>query len=98
MKDNFLDGINLDIELYCPPGSLLQTALLALRQELPWMPTSPDFCLPGMFPICPTTYQHYYNYAGMAQYSDFFFVMDYDEKHWYGTYVNSPYSQTVLGV
>ena len=100
MKDNFLDGINLDIELYCPPGSPLRAALLALTKETR---AALDAYHPGLqltwdVPNMPNYYQHYYDYAGMAQYSDFFFIMDYDETHWFGAYANSPYPQTVLGV
>ncbi|XP_059164007.1 uncharacterized protein LOC131946963 [Physella acuta] len=83
VKDNFLDGINFDFETGVSPlqknisnayTALVKETYLAFKQSLPYSQISID--------VIDNAYSTYraYDYKSLAQYSDFFFIMAYDES------------------
>uniref|UniRef100_A0A8D0LB12 Di-N-acetylchitobiase n=1 Tax=Sphenodon punctatus TaxID=8508 RepID=A0A8D0LB12_SPHPU len=103
-KKQFMDGINIDIEQEVNKTSPEYYALTALVEE-----TTEAFhrAIPGSqvtfdvawSPACID--KRCYNYSGIANASDFLFVMSYDEQSQVWTEciarANAPYNQTLAG-
>ncbi|RUS72544.1 hypothetical protein EGW08_019697, partial [Elysia chlorotica] len=81
--DNYLDGINFDIEYACSPSqkyfkksytALVKETSDVFRQMMPHTQISVDVIAEA------TSHYRAYDYQGLAKYSDFFFIMAYDES------------------
>ncbi|GFO06697.1 Di-n-acetylchitobiase [Plakobranchus ocellatus] len=80
--NNYLDGINFDVEDPCSPAqkyfrrtytALVRETSQAFRKIMPHTQISVDVILEA------TSHYRYYDYRGLARYSDFLFIMAYDE-------------------
>ncbi|KAM4642228.1 di-N-acetylchitobiase [Discoglossus pictus] len=103
-KDQYMDGINLDIEQpilkntseYYALTALVQETTEAFHREIPGSQVTFDV---AWSPNCVDV--RCYNYTGIADLSDFLFVMSYDEQSQIWTEciagANSPYNQTLTG-
>ncbi|XP_046328273.2 di-N-acetylchitobiase-like [Haliotis rufescens] len=102
VRSNYLDGINIDFEGQIPRtrtdlrdglNSLLKEASAAFRQALPHSQVTIDV---PYGPNC--VYNRCYDYKTLANYVDFFFVMDYDEGGGQYAGANSDYQKTRNGM
>ncbi|XP_069837632.1 di-N-acetylchitobiase-like isoform X2 [Dendropsophus ebraccatus] len=102
-KDQYMDGINLDIEQRVSNGSAEYYALTALVEE-----TTEAFHreIPGSqvtFDVVwiPNVAHEFYNYTAIADLCDFLFVMSYDEPPENRTAhiaaANAAFNQTIAG-
>ncbi|XP_046580366.1 di-N-acetylchitobiase-like [Haliotis rubra] len=84
VQDNYLDGINIDFESPIPKDqvdvrdgytSLVRETYQAFKSALPYSQVTVDV---AWSPACIDL--RCYDYKGLAQYTDFLFVMSYDEQ------------------
>ncbi|XP_053549283.1 di-N-acetylchitobiase [Bombina bombina] len=103
-KEQYMDGINLDIEQivlhntseYYALTDLVKETAESFHKEIPGSQVTFDV---SWSPKCIDL--RCYNYTGIAHFSDFLFVMSYDEQSQIWTEcvagANAPYNQTLTG-
>ncbi|KAM9324670.1 di-N-acetylchitobiase-like [Gastrophryne carolinensis] len=102
-KSQYMDGINLDIEhqvtwgpLYYALTDLVKETTEAFHREIPGSQVTFDV---AWNPNCVDN--RCYNYAAIAELTDFLFVMSYDEQSQIWTEciagANAPFNQTIIG-